>query len=148
MTGLIAAHELRPHNAIWYATTTQPGAEAAGPKRLAQGFHGRVLQGQEVLSVANPDPARACASRVRSLLIRLSICRTHMTAALRQPLLPSQPTPHKARSLLPWPNPTVWLYSSGWRAVIDDVQGSGSLSEATTAAPESFGVHRSCLDGQ
>jgi hypothetical protein len=39
-------------------------------------FHGRVLQGQEVLSVANPDPARAYASQALA---------THPSVSLQDP---------------------------------------------------------------
>jgi hypothetical protein len=81
-----------------------------------------------------------------SQCICLIVCRANSTGALW--LLPCQPTPRKARSLLPWPKPTVWPSSSGWRAVIDALQGCCSLPEATEAALVSFDADKSCLDGQ
>ena len=86
--------QLRLHNVAWHATATQPGAVAACPRRLAQGFHGRVLQGQEVLA-SQTLTKRAHALHKRSHLSCLIVCGTRMTAALCQPLLPCQPRPPK-----------------------------------------------------
>lgn len=114
--------------------------------RLAQGFHGRVLQGQEVLA-SQTLTQRAHALHKRSQYIRLFSCTTRMTAALRQPLLPCRPTAPHSWSLLPLSKPTVRPSSSSWRAVIDDLRGCCSPPEATEAALVSFEVDRSCLDG-